>query len=109
MRRIRAVLPSFPRILLLLLGPAALTSGNAAAAPIHYETQGMVSQTPGQPSIHFEGTQGTLDSGSTSSLGKFFIDPPTAGKDATYNQVPFAIEVRAPDLDRTIPPTSPGG
>jgi hypothetical protein len=96
-------------VVLTLTAPGILAVREAQADPIRYETFGQVDRlgpSAGPPVVRFEGTGGTFDPDSSIPLGRFVIDAPAPGESTVYDDIPLAIELNAPDLDRTI---SPGG
>jgi hypothetical protein len=90
---------------LILTAPGTLAIGEAQSAPIRYQTFGEIDRL-GPSVVRFEGAAGTFTPGSSVPLGRFVIDISAPGESIVYDDTPFAIELHAPDLDRTI---SPGG
>ncbi|AGA24540.1 PEP-CTERM sorting domain-containing protein [Singulisphaera acidiphila] len=87
--------------LLLNLTSIGLTAREAGAEPIRYVTSGQVNTD--SPIIRFEGTEGTFEQGTLSDpssflLGRFVVDKPPSGSEATYNGGQFFITIEAPDF-----------
>jgi hypothetical protein len=104
MRRI-ALLP-------LALAFGVLAARDADAAPLRYETDGWVeppvlTSYPYATPVRFEGAAGMLDAGSPFHLGTFLIDPPALGATIDFVDTSFALGIRTPELNLTIPPDGP--
>jgi len=89
---------------LLLIGPQ-IAHADPIQSQIYFSTIGSVDSfgVSGTPVVSYQGTSGTITSGSPFSLGNFVITAPPAGTTTTYTNIPFQVLFKTEAVNGTIP------
>jgi len=89
---------------LLLTGPQRVHA-DPIQSQVYFSTIGSVDSfgVSGTPVVSYQGTSGTITSGSPFSLGNFVITAPPAGTTTTYTNIPFQVLFKTEAVNGTIP------
>jgi hypothetical protein len=89
----------------LLLASPPMVQAGPIQSQIYFSSIGSVDSfnVSGTPVVSFQGTGGTITSGSPFSLGNFEISSPPAGSTTTYTDIPFQILFKTEAVNGTAP------